>query len=273
MTKLRTEVREVSPQLAEAWLRLNAQNRSITAARVDQYARDMKDGRWTLTHQAIGFDENGDLIDGQHRLAAVVQADVTVPMLVVWGMAKDSKANVDTGRARTAGDMLSILDGVSNPHVVASIAAFAVPWSLGRRIFHTYRPTHQEIREFVADPKNAQIFRAKEVAGHARTHLAGMVGPRLIGFTYLTCARIDEDAADHFFVDQLIDQLGLQADDPAKVLYRRLFNDQEKRGGGADNAKAGLIFTAWNKFRDGEKINYLRVPAEGWTESNFPVPR
>lgn len=272
-TKLRTEVREVTPELAESWLLLNTQNRPISQGRVDQYARDMKDGRWTLTHQAIGFDTEGKLSDGQHRLAAVVQAGVAIPMLVVHGLDPEATAHVDTGRARTAGDMLSIMDGITNPQTLAAIAGFAIPWDQGKRIFHAYRSTHQEIREYVLDPAHAQIFRAKDIARNSRKHMGNIVGPRTLGFTYYVCSRIDEDAAEHFFVDQLINQLGLQADDPAKALYRRLMNDRDKTGGSAENMKAGLIFSAWNKFRTNERAQRMSVPADGWTQANFPVPR
>lgn len=270
--KIHTEVSEVTPMLAESWLKLNARNRPIVQARVDQYARDMRDGRWALTHQAIGFDNEGRLADGQHRLTAIVQSGITTPLLVVYGMEPDATSHIDTGRARTAGDMLSIMDGITNPYVIASIASFSIPWDLGKRIFYSYRPTHQEIRDYVMDPKNKQIFRAKDVAGHGRRLLSGLAGPRVLGFSYFVCARIDEEAAEHFFVDQLIDQLELQTDDPAKVLYRRLFNYQDRRSGSSDNARAGLIFLAWNKFRDGEKVNYLRSPSDGWNDANFPLP-
>jgi hypothetical protein len=45
---------------------------------VRDFAEAMRRGDWRLTHQGIAFDASGALVDGQHRLAAIVEADVPV---------------------------------------------------------------------------------------------------------------------------------------------------------------------------------------------------
>lgn len=80
---LSTRVVEVTPLQAAQWLEKNhPQNRPVAWRRVDAFANDMRAGAWKLTHQGICFDANGYLIDGQHRLQAVVLAQVTIPMMV-----------------------------------------------------------------------------------------------------------------------------------------------------------------------------------------------
>jgi hypothetical protein len=77
------ELVDVSPALAQAWLNLNHdENRRIKKARVSQYARTMRAGGWMPTTETIKFDSLGQLMDGQHRLLAVISAGVTVPMFV-----------------------------------------------------------------------------------------------------------------------------------------------------------------------------------------------
>lgn len=64
---------EVSPSQAKKWLEQNKANRSVNKAKVKQMARDIKEGHWDSTHQGIAIASDGTLIDGQHRLLAIVE--------------------------------------------------------------------------------------------------------------------------------------------------------------------------------------------------------
>lgn len=75
----------VTPKMAKEWLTHNAENnREINLGRVKMYAEDMRNGKWKLTHQGIAFNADGQLIDGQHRLRAVIKSGVSVRMLVMY---------------------------------------------------------------------------------------------------------------------------------------------------------------------------------------------
>lgn len=63
---------------------------------------------------------DGELYDGQHRLLAVVQADVTVPMLVVCGLEPNARVTIDQGRTRSVGDVMRIVDGRSRGATIAA---------------------------------------------------------------------------------------------------------------------------------------------------------
>jgi hypothetical protein len=78
----------------------------------------MQRGQWQLTHQGVAFDVNGILIDGQHRLSAVVQSNCIVPMMVTMNAPSVSFEALDCGIGRTIGDRLKM-----NPAVVALITA------------------------------------------------------------------------------------------------------------------------------------------------------
>jgi len=96
--------------MATAWLSKNTNNRSLSARRVEQYARDMSQGKWKMTHQGIAFDGNGTLVDGQHRLAAVIQSGKPIKMLVSEGVEGDANEFIDRGRARSFADTLKMRD-------------------------------------------------------------------------------------------------------------------------------------------------------------------
>lgn len=92
-------------------LSFNTKNRSICRSEVQKHAREMREGRWMLNGQTVKFTGDsllalGRLLDGQHRLMAIVMSGVAVPMLVAYGVPEESYGTIDFGRRRTAGDIL-----------------------------------------------------------------------------------------------------------------------------------------------------------------------
>ncbi len=98
----------VDPIKATQMLEKNTQNRNIDQKRVAQYAQDMKAGRWALNGSTIVIAEDGTLLDGQHRLRAVIEANVSIELLVVYNASKESIVTLDTGKTRTASNIMQI---------------------------------------------------------------------------------------------------------------------------------------------------------------------
>ncbi len=71
-------------------------------------AEAMRRGDWLVTHQGIAFDTNGVLVDGQHRLAAIIEADLPVEVTVFTDVEPDTFDVLDTGKRRNAADVLAI---------------------------------------------------------------------------------------------------------------------------------------------------------------------
>ena len=71
-----TKVEKITPELAREYLKKNTDNyRKLARGTVRNYAEDIKNGRWELNGETIVFAESGVLQDGQHRLAAIIQAN------------------------------------------------------------------------------------------------------------------------------------------------------------------------------------------------------
>lgn len=75
--------------------------RPVSMATVKRYASDHAAKQWLCTGQPIVIDSHGDVIDGQHRLLAVILADVCVRYLVVEGIDPSARMAIDTGLTRT----------------------------------------------------------------------------------------------------------------------------------------------------------------------------
>lgn len=111
----------------------NKDNRALGDRIVTRYGNDMTAGRWRTTHQAIAVGPDGRMVDGQHRLEAIIKTGVSVEMILA--IYRDEKTAelarqcVDTGRARRCGDALEIAGVVKRglgKRVSSILAALAV---------------------------------------------------------------------------------------------------------------------------------------------------
>jgi hypothetical protein len=105
-----TTFTEVTPEMASKWLERNAVNRTMRKSQVAAYARNMRGGEWGVSHHGIGFNERGELVDGQHRLAAIVLTGVTVRLNVTTGLTVEKALDlpVDRQLRRTLGQATGI---------------------------------------------------------------------------------------------------------------------------------------------------------------------
>jgi hypothetical protein len=137
---LRSQWIDITPALAEKWLNNNFRNRPLREDTVKAYARDMINGVWVPTHQGIAFNDRDELIDGQHRLRAIVLSGCTVRMMVTFGLPSqiDGKEMttmdaVDRGATRSVADQLTIQHGFKNGSITASICAAIASICCGER--------------------------------------------------------------------------------------------------------------------------------------------
>lgn len=110
---------QVTPELALSWLEKNTRNRALRQSTVNRYAEDMRAGRWMVSPDAIAFDTSGAVVNGQHRLWAVVEAGIPVPMTVMDGLQPDVVTVLDDHLKRSLKDVVAIRrpgSGVQNIH-------------------------------------------------------------------------------------------------------------------------------------------------------------
>jgi len=122
---MKTAVETITPKKAREYLLANKDNyRKLSRHKVNQYAEDMKAGRWQMNGQGIAFGKNQILKDGQHRLAAIVQAGVPVEMTVNRDL-DDNVTIFDVGMMRSATQIV-LANKVDLPKQAVSAAAAIV---------------------------------------------------------------------------------------------------------------------------------------------------
>ena len=99
----------VDPVLAEEYLAANFENNRNTSDKaLQELTSEMKSGRFTLSDSAICFDEEGELVNGQHRLKSIIRSKTTQPLVVIRNMPDESKLILDVGRIRRMDDRITI---------------------------------------------------------------------------------------------------------------------------------------------------------------------
>lgn len=116
----------ITPEIAQGWLAKNTSNRGISPSRINEYVDAMKNGKWRTSHEGLAFGADGTLYDGQHRLLAIVKANISVMMHVMRGLSPETRQVIDTGRVRSAADNVAIVEGLHLQKAAAS--ALNVLW-------------------------------------------------------------------------------------------------------------------------------------------------
>lgn len=263
---LSAEFVDVTPEMAREWLKLNTANYRLLNQRwVRAMAEDMRNGRWQENGESIKFGLTGDLVDGQHRLAAGVLANVSFRTLVVHGVAADT--NIDTGHRRDLKDLLR-RNGEKHYKTLAS----ALRWVRGYEtdqlrtvIGPGVAPTHQEMLAVLA--RNPAI-RDSLTPGRSAYELVS--GPLAVGFHFIFSQRSDRQTADLFF-EKLISGTDLSAVDPVYHLRQRLIKNQTAKAKLGRAEIAALFVKAWNAWINGRPITLLRWRSVGPTAEEFPA--
>lgn len=167
---------DVTPVMAKAWLENNFRNRPLSEDVVMAYARDMANGQWVPTHQGIAFNDEDDLIDGQHRLHAIVRSGVTVRMMVTFGLKSRIAGKemttmdaVDRGRTRSVADQLKIQHGMKDGSAIAQVCV-----SLGALC---YGERTRRLSDASSPPAAGSHRKAEETSGRERASLEPGITP------------------------------------------------------------------------------------------------
>lgn len=264
------ELMTITPTMARMWLQLhNKFNRDLKPSVVEQYVRDLLAGRWPLTHQGIGFDWNGQLIDGQHRLAAIAKANVSARMYVTTGLDPLSRSSVDTHSKRSAIDAFG-LSGRQIRFGSVSTRSAAGMWSrmmIGMSGVKG-RETRQELLEFEEHHAIAGRWTLAEFGKYPRypyVQTSGVMAAVARGYYHIhDTHRLAQ------FVDVLSTGVMKTPDDVVAVHWRNTLSRPGTRG--ANSNFMGEIYgktcRAIHYFLRRETVSKFYAPSE----EPFPLP-
>ena len=246
----------ITPARAKQFLEKNLENnRNVVKQVVDRYAFDMQQGHWYVElGDPIRFNLDGELIDGQHRLLAIIKSGVTLQMLVTRGLANDTIHAVDSGKGRRPADVLKIRGYKHTPLLGAALRRIAIikqgPVTATRR----YTATRSELVEMAEKHTDLQESCAKVKA-------IGGVQPSLVALIhYLGSCLLDKGVeADEFMT---VFNTGIQTfeGDPAHLFREKLLRERSSPHRAVDNFYLMSFIHVWNHFAERTPVQQLKIP-------------
>lgn len=266
---MKTQVFDVTPEMAQHWLKqCNTINfRELNGERVRKYSVEMIRDCWDENGVPIIFNDQQQLLDGQHRLAAVVKSGKTVRMLVVTGVKSGCKT-IDRGMGRTVGQWCKA-SGYQHGRAIASIARL-----VGLYECEKWGSSHpkdgwgdSELFEYI-ERNSESLMLCARLSGNASSVLTHSI---LGAILHIGCERANPyDYSDAvWFVEKLKSGEGLRSIDPVFHLRNKMLAETQR-------AKIGLIMKraiatiAWNKTIAGETSQVLAVRLTGPTAMQMP---
>lgn len=265
------EVVMVTPEIALRWLNYNTHNRGLRQKRM-AYAADMRAGAWPFIGDPIRFSSEGVLLDGQHRLLALIDADVTLAFVVIRDLEPETQDVMDSGIPRMLRDHLK-LHGYANAETLAAILRRVVIWSGSET--HSYQPAHAErntnTQYLAALAKYPWLADTAQLANQVARHV--QIPASILGFCHWLFSQVDEQGEDvEAFFGQLRDGEHEKKTDPTYELRRTSESSRSVRGRRSERYLTAITIKAWNGYRSGEPIVLLTFRPGGAHPERFPEP-
>lgn len=259
---IRVDLMTIDAALAKKWLKRNRLNRPIRRARVQHLARALKEGAYSHANgETLIFSSDHDLMDGQHRLTAVVETGIPITSLVVFGVEPHKRGSIDTGAKRELGDYFGML-GEKNARNLAGAATALYHWERGT--FLSYKQGHafvsfDEAQAFLAAHPGFQdsVATAKRIKKLLRLSHSAML--------HWLFTQKDPELAT-VWVDTLADGHERPGGAVFITLRERLLRELTVSARISNAEKAVYAIKAWNSARSGRHIKVFK-----WHETE-PVP-
>lgn len=265
------EIMEITPAIAESWLVKNTNNRPISESVVMRYARDMTDGAWLLSGESIKFTDDDRLLDGQHRLLAVVRSGVTIQSYVIRGVTPAAFVTMDSGHKRRASDALAMLGYPCAKDLAATatmLLRYATIGTFGYR-GNQGHPSPTQIVQYVET--HPGIVESVKTTSNGNYRIPGLRGS-VHGSLHYLFTLVDPDDCEAFF-RAIKSGANLHERSPLFHLRNRL------TANAIDSRKlpvvdvAALTIKAWNAWREGRDLQMLVWRPGGAAPEKFPEIR
>lgn len=259
-------IETVSPEQATQILTKNQGNRSVSERNLNYLLAEMRRGNWKVTGHTIKIGKDGRLLDGQHTLQALVKYGKPLDLCVARNLDDEIFEVLDTGKNRTAADVLQIL-GHGNSVALSGAVKAILNYQAGHLSSagkHKITASNTQVRKFVDD--NPAIH---EVVTYAKgiTKVFKAIPPAQIAMLYWVLSKKNQDKADVFF-ERYSSGIELSEKSPIRILRERFMKDMINKSKLRPRDKMALFIKAWNHYLSGQYVTSLALP----NNYEFPKP-
>jgi hypothetical protein len=250
---------DITPQMAEDFLRRNSTNRKVSLQTVRKYYQAMKIGEWHRTGQALIINKAGKAEDLQHRCWASYLGRVTFPSYVITDAPVDVDmfAYIDDCKPRSAADALqtSGMNGLSP----AIAAAIKLAWRYENKVLTILK--QQRIREMSIPEvlhfgrQNASMEEAAHFVLTNHVKAVGAIGNKGVAvfFAWKVTAIYGVTVLEDFLFP-LGTGANLAEDSPILALRTRLLKEDEDEAKMNQPRRLALLIKAFNMHLADKKV-------------------
>ena len=245
----------ITPEMAKEYLNKNTSNRKLRGKHLERLTRDMVNNNYLITHQGIAVSDHNVLIDGQHRLSAIIESGQPQWMLVTTGLPMKTQEEVDGGAKRHAGDLGMLAAGgyghtkTAAVRMLLTIEAIDHLMSPNEISRHVQDFTTADLQQAYAERWHEDIDRVLSLAINAAKRTRGRVGAS----AFMAGAVYYPDRATEFLRGVADNAVGLPDSDPRTALLRF-----QGTGRIQVPVSAFIAFKAMRYFHYGQPISVLR---------------
>jgi hypothetical protein len=256
----------LTPEFAMQLLEHNSLNRPVSDGHVGRIARQIIEGKWKYNGDTIKISTEQEVLDGQHRLWAIIEAQMAVETVIVYGIERAAFSTIDTvRRLRTGGDTIA-LNGVKNyRNQIAGALGWLLRWQKG--MLETYKVAENRVENCdieAAFEQHPGLQRAAEAAMKVRT----VANPAVIAFAYYVMSNRNQEIADQF-LDVLRDPTSTALSHPFFRLRNYFLADRQKKKDPV--MSIALIFKAANLVNHGREVTNLSWRSQGSNPEAYPI--
>lgn len=264
---MKTQILSISPEIAKKLLATNKINRRPKTPVIKRYAELMKNGEWKEgTGEAIKISINGNLIDGQHRLMAIVLSNITLSFLYISELDESIFDVLDTGSIRNATDCFHIA-GIKADKAVPSIIQFYYILKNGGTTKNKHvndKKTNSQLLDlYYENPDMWDTIVRRSMNWY--NNFGKILTPSTIGGFYTFFMDKNEIHATEF-MSQLT--TGIDCSPIINLLRNKLISDKHSPRKMPPYLKNALIIKTWNYYRLGVNPKILKYAHE---IDNYPI--
>jgi glutathione S-transferase len=233
------DIESIDQDVAARYLAQNKGNRQLSTAHIEALARDIAQDRWMFNAQPICFATNGELLNGQHRLHAVILAGRAIEVPVVRNLDPAAFATYDNHAKRRAqfnGDAESFGD-------IALAAAMAnLLWHHERKTLsmRNAKATAAEIQQIIAEHPRMLVLRsfARRMGQFGRASV--------IGYAAYVMEREDAELAAQFLAAL---ETGADQRPGHPILTLRGTLQKLRANKAAQSEQLNALLAGWERFK------------------------
>jgi len=258
---MKAKLETITPQIAQEMMKKN-ENRKVTEENLQFLAKEMREGRWKINGDAIRVTDEGIIIDGQHRLLAVLRTGITIQSWVIYGLSKAVFNTIDVGKRRSNGDTLGCL-GEKNACRMSAALILIDKYCTGA-VEKSRSYSNSEIEGLLQ--KYPDVRKSLILSKSCKSLLL----PSVMDSCHYLFSKKDTLLTE-IFMSKVISGAGILQKDPAYLLRERLLANSMATLKLTKALMMALVIKAWNLTREGKTASRLQLNVVDGKMTSFPV--